>query len=165
MRHSPFFLRRTVVVLPLSVLALAACSSKKDDPAAQPTPGMSWTVDGATVKTTNLQTQKNGTTLSVAGTQDLSSASAAYVSLEIPTAVGTYTFSPTATASAVYSAGSPRMVYYAGSNSGNTVIGAGTIVVTALSSTNITGTFTFTGIESTTGASKSITSGTFNVGL
>jgi hypothetical protein len=162
--HLPFTIIRGAATS-FAFLALAACSSKKDDPAVQPTPGMSWTVDGATVKTTNLQSQKNGATLSVAGTQDLSNTSAGYIALEIPTAMGTYTFSPTATASAVYSASSPRMVYYAGASSGNTVTGAGTIVVTALSSTNITGTFTFTGIESTTGASKSITNGTFNVGL
>ena len=58
------------------------------------------------------------------------------------------------------------MAYYAGTNPGaGTVTGAGTIVVTALTATNVTGTFTFTGINANSGDSKSITNGTFNVGL
>jgi hypothetical protein len=45
------------------------------------------------------------------------------------------------------------------------VTGAGTIVVTALTATNVTGTFTFTGINANSGASKSITNGSSNVSL
>ena len=151
----------------LALAALAACSSKKDDTAPATTPGMSWTVDGATVSTTTTQSQKNSSTVSIAGTAIGSTPG--YLSLEIPNAVGTYTFSPTSAASATYSVvGTTNAnVFYAGATPGSggaTVTGGGTIVVTALTATNVTGTFTFTGISST-GSAKSLTGGTFNVGL
>lgn len=80
--------------------------------------------------------------------------------------MGTYTFSPTSAASATYSTttGSTTAVYYAGPNSGGTLQAGVTVVVTALTATSIKGTFTFTGINPNTGATKSITNGTFNVG-
>ena len=149
----------------LALTNLAACSSsKKDDPT--PTVGMSWTVDGSAVTTTTLQSQKFASTISVAGTVP-AAANPAYLSLEFPNAVGTYTFSPTSQASGSYTAsGNAAAAYYAGANPGSgTVTGAGTIVVTALTANNVTGTFTFTGINANTGAAKSITNGTFNVGL
>jgi PKD repeat protein len=163
---SSFRLFRATATL-LTLASLAACSSKKDDPAAAPNTGMSWTVDGAAVSTTTLQSQKFTGSISVAGTVPAGATNPAYLSLEFPSAVGTYTFSPTTQASANYtSPGNAQMAYYAGNNSSaNTVTGAGTIVVTALTATNVTGTFTFTGINANTGASESITNGKFNVGL
>lgn len=151
----------------LLVASLAACSSskKKEDPA--PTPGMSWSVDGAAATTTSLQSQKVGTTLTVSGTL-IGSAQSTFVSLEIPNALGTYTFSPTSAASAAYSTedrGNGRIVYYAGATGAGTVTGGGTIVVTSLTATAIVGTFTFTGINANTGAAKTLTNGAFNVGL
>ena len=127
---------------------------------------MSWTVDGGALTATNLQSQKATSTISVAGTLTNGS-TVSYLSLEIPNAVGTYTFSPTSEASATYSStSSTTTVYYAGANTGaGTVTGAGTIVVTALTATNVTGTFTFTGINANSGASKSITNGSSNVSL
>ena len=150
----------------LALTVLAACSSNiKDDP-KPPTTGMSWTVDGAAVSTTNLQSQKSSTTVSVAGTITNGSA-VTYMGLEVPNVVGTHTFGPSSAAAATYSTntGSTAAVYFAGASGGGTVTGAGTIVVTALTTNTITGSFTFTGINPNTGASKSITSGTFNVGL
>lgn len=149
--------------------SLAACSSsKKDDPPPAPTKGMSWSADGATQTTTTLQSQKFTATISVAGTVPGGN-SPTYLSLEFPNAVGTYTFGPTAVASATYVAttgpSGPSMAYYAGATGSGTVTGGGTIVVTALTATNVQGTFTFTGINANTGAAKSITNGTFNVGL
>ena len=158
----PFGLATSLLVL----TTLAACSSsKKDDPTPTPA-GMSWTVDGGTVSTTTLQSQKGSATISVAGTLTNGS-SVSYLGLEIPNAVGTYTFGPTSAAAATYSTntGSTAAVYYAGATGSGTVTGGGTIVVTALSATNVKGTFTFTGINANTGASKSLTNGTFSVGL
>ena len=155
----PFGLATGLLVLTI----LAACSSsKKDDPTPNPA-GMSWTVDGTAVSTTTLQSQKGSTTISVAGT--VSGNNTLFLALEIPNAVGTYTFGPTSAAAATYSTntGNTAAVYYAGATGSGTVTGAGTIVVTALTTNNITG--TFTGINANTGASKSISSGTFNVGL
>jgi Family of unknown function (DUF6252) len=153
----------------LALTTLAACSSsKKDEPKPTPTTGMSWTADGAAQTTATLQSQKFQSSIYVAGTVPNGN-SPLYLSLEFPNAVGTYTFSPTAVASATYvtNAGSsgPGMAYYAGTTGFGTVTGAGTIVVTALTATNVQGNFTFTGINANTGASKSITSGTFSVGL
>ena len=147
---------------------LAACSSgKKDDPAATPPEGISWTVDGGRVTATSVQSQKSSATrLSVAGILR-NSTSSGILSLEFPNALGNYDFLPAATvsASAYYTIpGTNADTYYAGAYGIGNVTGAGSIVVTALSATNVTGTFTFTGI-SASGASKSITNGTFNVGL
>ena len=151
----------------VALASASACSSANNkDPDPTPTRGLTWSVDGGALSTTTLQSQKGSGTISVAGTNS-SGTTASYLSLEIPNAVGTYTFSPTSTASATYSTttGSTTAVYYAGPSSGGTVTGGGTVVVTALTATNVTGTFTFTGINPNTGAAKSITNGTFNVGL
>ena len=160
----PFITLQRTAPLLLFIGLVAFSSSKKADPT--PTTGMSWTADGTTQTTTTLQSQKFSSSISVAGTIPASS-NPIYLSLEFPNAVGTYTFSPTAAASATYVAntGGTSMPYYAGASGSGTVTGAGTIVVTALTATNVTGTFTFTGINANTGASKSITNGTFNVGL
>ncbi|MCI1186822.1 DUF6252 family protein [Hymenobacter sp. DH14] len=167
MRIPVFPLRRSAALLLLTTLG-ACSSSKKDDPTATPAKGMSWTVDGTTQTTTTLQSQKFQSSISVAGTIP-ASANPTYLSLEFPNAVGTYTFSPTAAASATYVANagtsSPSTAYYAGATGSGTVTGAGTIVVTALTATSVQGTFTFTGINANTGNAKSITNGTFNVGL
>ena len=159
-------LRRTTTLLLFA--SIAACSSSKKDDPAPPTAGMSWTADGTSQTTTTLQSQKFQSSVSVAGTIPASS-NPTYLSLEFPNAVGTYTFGPAVAASATYvtnngpngmSAG-----YFAGATGSGTVAGAGTIVVTALTATNVQGTFTFTGINAATGSAKSISNGTFNVGL
>lgn len=131
---------------------------------------MSWTVDGAAVSTTSLQSQKNGTTVSLIGTLNPgSAANARVVTLEFPLAVGNYALGPNSVAGfATYSTsvGSTPTVYYTGINpNAPTLVGTGTIVVSALTATNVTGTFTFTGVNTTATASKAITNGTFNVGL
>ncbi len=161
---------RTFCYQATTLVALAsasACSSSTDkDPDPTPARGLAWSVDGGALSTTTLQSQKGSGTISVAGTTS-SGTTVNFLALEIPNAVGTYTFSPTSAASATYSTttGSTTAVYYAGPSSGGTVTGGGTVVVTALTATSITGTFTFTGINPNTGAAKSITNGTFNVGL
>lgn len=157
------FLRRLAL---LFLAALAACSSDKADPTPEPARGLSWTVDGVAASTTTVQSQKSSATFSVSGTVNPGNLSSSYVSLEIPNAVGTYVFGPSSAGSAVYSTSAgARAVYYAGATGAGTVTGGGTIVVTALSAAAATGTFTFTGINPNTGAAKSISNGTFNVGL
>lgn len=154
----------------LSLVALGACSSSKKDDVAPTTPvGLSWTVDGAAVSTTTVQSQKGGSTVSIAGTATSGGGTVSYLSLQIPNAMGTYAFSSSALASGTYSftLGTTTAVYYAGTlpaAAGMYTLGAGTIVVTALTATNVTGTFSFTGIGPA-GAGKAITNGTFNVGL
>ena len=128
---------------------------------------MSWSADGAAVSTTTVQSQKNSTTITLTGTAGSTTLST--LLLEIPTAVGTHAFSPASVAAAYYSGPSRANAgsYYAGplpATTGMSTIGAGTIVVAALTATNVTGTFTFTGIGMS-GAATSITNGTFNVGL
>ncbi len=149
--------------------ALTACSSsKKDDPNPAPAKGMSWTADGTAQTTTTLQSQKFPSYISVSGTVPAGS-NPTYLALEFPNAVGTYTLSPTVAASATYvTSNGPSGTsagYFAGATSNGTVTGAGTIVVTALTATNVQGTFTFTGINAATGSAKSVSNGTFNVGL
>lgn len=65
----------------------------------------------------------------------------------------------------VTSTGGVSTAYYAGATGSGTGAGAGTVMVTALTASSVQGTFSFTGISGSTGASKSVTNGTFNVGL
>jgi hypothetical protein len=153
---------RTATTL-LALISLAACSSSKKEDPTPPAQEISWTADGVALKTTTTQSQKRFGTIGVAGTTPTSPA-ATFISLQFPDAVGTYPFSSTAEAAASYTA-STGTVYYAGASGTGTVTGAGTIVVTERTATNVTGTFTFTVINSTTGDSKSLTNGKFNVGL
>ena len=159
-------LRRTAALLLCT--ALAACSSSKKDDPAPPTIGRSWTADGTTQTTTTLQSQKFSNSISVAGTV-AGGNNPLYLSLEFPNAVGTYTFGPAVAATATYTtSNSPNgmsATYFAGATGSGTVAGAGTIVVTALTATTVQGTFTFTGISAATGNAKSVSNGTFNVGL
>ena len=155
--------RAATTILGLTILA--GCSSKKEDAPPTTPVGMSWTVDGGTVSTTTVDSDNRPASISVTGIVP-ASASLASLSLGFPNAVGTYTIDSTASASASYNVvgGNAAGSYYAGASVSGTVTGAGTIVVTALTATTVTGTFTFTGIGPA-GAAKTITNGTFNVGL
>ena len=163
----PLVLCRTALVLAL--LTTAACSAT--DPTAPlptPAPGFDWTVDGRAVTTTNTQSQKFSTTISVSGTVNPGGPATSRVALEIPPVAGSYTFSPSSVATATYttSTGSTSAVYYAGANPvAGTVTGSGIVVVTAATATNVRGTFTFTGVDAATGLSKQVSGGQFNVGL
>ena len=146
---------------------LLACSGK-----SEPTPavarGISWTVDGRAVTAATYQSQVSSSTIEVSGASNAGAASNGYIFLSMPKTVGTHAFGPGSAASGTYSTstGTTAAVYYAGSVPGSgTVTGAGTIVVSELTSSNIVGTFTFTGIDRNTGAAKSISNGQFNVGL
>ncbi|RZL16126.1 MAG: hypothetical protein EOO62_02175 [Hymenobacter sp.] len=140
----------------LAFTSLAACS-KKDD--ATPTPtateGMSWTIDGSNVTATTAVAQSSGTDVTLAG----STGSTGGVFLDMPKTAGTYTLSSTSAASASYvvtpSQGSSQ--FYDATS--------GSIVVSTVTATAISGTFTFTGKLSGSTATKTLTNGKFNVKL
>jgi hypothetical protein len=152
----------------LLLAILGACAgSKKEDVAPTVPPGLSWTVDGRAVSTTSYQLQTSSNTYDLSGTLNQGSNTSSRVFLAIPKSVGTHTFGPNSPALGIYStSGANVAVYYAGvTASGGTVTGAGTIVVTSLTSNSLVGTYTFTGIDASSGLSKSVSNGTFNVRL
>lgn len=155
MKTSLFLPCRHVVTL-LAIIFLAACS-KKDDPT--PTPGISWTVDGSDMKVGAVTTPVSGTVIQLTGyrstTTSTSSTSAAIIFLTMPKKVGTYALSNNnGTASASY--GDNGVLY---------LDTTGTITVSNLTATSITGTFAFTGASSSSSpnSTKTITNGQFNV--
>ena len=144
----------------LAINSLVACSKKKtDDPA--PAASMSWTVNGARVDAATVQ----NATLTGSGTTPLltlvgsTSTPVTAVTLTMPKQTGSYTVGANGQASATYSEGSSGVQLYTGLT--------GNITVTALTATNVTGTFTFTGSASAGGmaVNRPITAGTFNVKL
>jgi hypothetical protein len=140
----------------LAFTALAACS-KKDD--ATPTPttteGMSWTLDGNNVTASTAIAQTSSSDVTLAG----ATGSTGGVFLDVPKTVGTYTLTSTSTASASYvltpTQGSSQ--FYEATT--------GSIVVSTVTATAISGTFTFTGTLSGGTATKTLTNGKFNVKL
>ena len=152
---------RTAATL-VAITAFAACSSKKDDPAAPPAPGVTWTVDGNNITATNIQRSNSGNNFEFAGSYTTSTSSSVGVDITLPKAVGTYAV-PGSGATAV------QAIYVAITPGGAAgYIGtAGTVTVTSVTATNIIGTFSFTGTDSFNGNSttKTITNGKFNVTL
>ena len=130
---------------------------------------MQWNVDGSTVNATGFTSspQSANNLVTLTGQVTAGAALTSQVMLDVPKAVGTYTFGPSALASGTYITRNPTtQAYYAGSTPGaGTVTGAGTIVVTELTGTSISGTFTFTGINGNTGDAKSVSNGRFFIGL
>jgi hypothetical protein len=154
-----FFFRSLRAATTVMALATLAACSKKDDatptPAANPE-GMSWTVDGNNVTATTAVSQAStGNLVTLAG----ATSSTGGVFLDVPKAVGTYPVTSTSDASASYvvtpSTGSSQ--FYDATT--------GTIVVSAVSATSISGTFTFTGAGSSGSTTKTLTNGKFNVKL
>jgi hypothetical protein len=140
----------------LAFASLAACS-KKDD--ATPTPtateGMSWTIDGSNVTASSAVSQTMGTDVTLAGATNATGG----VFLDMPKTVGTYTLSSSSAANASYAVtptqGSTK--FYESTS--------GSIVVSTVTATAISGTFTFTGTLSDGTATKTLTNGKFNVKL
>jgi hypothetical protein len=141
----------------LAFTALAACS-KKEDATPTPTPaaaeGMSWTVDGSSVTATAVA-QTTGTDVTLAG----STGSTGGIFLDMPKTVGTYPLSSSSTASASY------VVTPTQGGSQFYDATSGSIVVSTVTATAITGTFTFTGALSDGTKTKTLTNGKFNVKL
>ena len=155
MKNSLFLPFRRVVTL-LALILLAACS-KKDE--TTPTPGISWTVDGSDIKVGAIATPVSATIIQLTGyrsvTTSTSTSNTATISLIMPKSIGTYTLSNNkGAASASY--GDSGTLY---------LDTTGTITVSSLTATSITGTFSFSGANpfSTPNSTKSITNGQFNV--
>ena len=138
----------------LAFTSLAACSKKED---ATPTPtateGMSWTVDNNNVTTKTATAQVSGSEVTLTG----ATGSTGGIFLDVPKTVGTYTLSSTSTASASY------VVTPAQGSSQFYEATSGSIVVSTITATAITGTFTFTGALSGGTGTKTLTNGKFNI--
>jgi len=138
----------------LAFTSLAACSKKED---ATPTPtateGMSWTVDNNNVTTKTATAQVSGSEVTLTG----ATGSTGGIFLDVPKTVGTYTLSSTSTASASY------IVTPAQGSSQFYEATSGSIVVSTITATAITGTFTFTGALSGGTGTKTLTNGKFNI--
>ena len=161
---STSFPLRTVALA--SMVLLGACSKKSDDPAITPTAttyATTWTADGKNYTATTSNGAVNNNMLIIGATQAVSTSELYQVTLSVPAATGTYTLGST-------SAGTSTLGYattIAGTSTGYIAassIGSGTVVVTTLSSTEIIGTFTFTGVATTAaGTMKAVTNGKFAI--
>ncbi|GAB3737276.1 hypothetical protein GCM10027594_18110 [Hymenobacter agri] len=125
--------------------------------------GISWwsaAVSGRRLPTTAGLTGTGGTTMTPAPTIIPT------LGLTVPLAVGTYVLNASSEASAQYEVfdGTIRRQYYAGAQAG-ALVGSGTIVVTNLSTNQISGTFEFTAIDGSTGATQAVSNGAFAVNL
>ena len=151
-------LRAAAALLALS--SLVACSKKSDDPAVPVTPvGMSWTADGAAVTAASTQKSVSSTRYTFTGSF-ASAAGSSSVQLQMPNAAGTYLIAAGGNASALYSAsvGTTATLYASTS---------GTITVTSVTATNVTGTFDFVGRDAFGGTTntKTVSNGKFNIVL
>lgn len=159
----PVFHRRAALLL---LLALSACSKKEDSPPVQPLgDSMNWTVDGAAVKTTEVNIFFSGSigTLTRATITGINASDGTDVRLElpIPYTVGTYTLVP--------GGGQASAVYHGQKDSQGarpTYAGhSGTIIISSVANSTIVGTFAFTAeCESSVclqGSTKAVTSGSF----
>lgn len=159
-------LRLLQLAAPVVLLtSLVACSSKNNDPAAATIPaGVSWTVDGTAYTATNIQKTTTGNTFEFAGSITKSTTDSKGVDITFPKALGTYAIPGTGAAAvtAVYVVVGPT----AGAAAGYVGTG-GSITVTSLTATNISGTFSFTGVDSFSGSAvtKAVSNGTFNIAL
>lgn len=157
-------------VLAVGGLGLAGCTCLPADEVMQTVPPkfVSWTVDGKSATTYTFLTGAGGTgqlpaaTVRVIGRIYREGRLTADVRLEVPLAVGEYACGPTSPTWAAYEADGVK--YEAGTAPGlTTAPGSGLVVVTEASDHHIAGTFTFTGVERLTGATKTITNGQFYV--
>jgi Family of unknown function (DUF6252) len=143
----------------MALTTLAACS-KKNDATPTPTPtnaeGMSWTVDGNNATATTAAAQATtGNIVTLFG----ATGNTGGVILDVPKTAGTYSITSTSDASGSY------LVTPGTGASQSYDATTGTIVVSSVTATNISGTFTFTGAGSSGSTTKTLTNGKFNVKL
>ena len=145
-------------------LGTTACARQADPVPKPPAHAVGWRVDGQDVATgayVSFSTTP-GSTLTVYGRAD-ATGGGGEVQLEVPAAVGTYTFGAGAPAWATYAAPG-GLKYGAGAVPGASgPTGPGSVVLTSVSGGVAVGTFTFTGIEPVSQAVKNVTNGTFRV--
>lgn len=149
-----------------------SCSSCRKEVPVSPYSSLTWQEAGASFNTAEVKvlTQAAAHTVELTGYigQDAYRNSRT-ISLTVPDVIGTYTFSTTSAASATFelaTIGTTTTIttYYAGPRAG-ILIGSGTVVVSSISATAISGTFTFTGANTDSGTSTAITDGKFNAYL
>lgn len=156
MIFSALFGRKVIALLALA--ALTACSDSDSDTPA-PTKGMSWTVNGSVTTANSYQPNVSGTDIILTGSS-ISSAAFSSVTLTLPLQAGTYNLATVGSdVKAVYVAGTGNTngtAYYATS---------GTATITSVTATTCVGTFSFSGTDVNGTASKTISSGKFDVML
>jgi hypothetical protein len=149
---------RCAATVLLALTFLAACSKDDADPDTS-TPGISWTVDGTNVTAYTIDKVVSTTSIRLNAVAGTVSGSGSLI-LIAPKKAGTYILSPT-------SASTEAHAFYSASTSTTATpyeASAGSIVITTLTATNVTGTFTFTGDEMQGGSTrKVITNGKFNI--
>ncbi|MDO7877483.1 hypothetical protein Q5H93_22280 [Hymenobacter sp. ASUV-10] len=157
MTFSTPFGRKAIALLAFA--ALTACSDDSDGDLVAPAKGMSWTVDGTATTANSYQPNVSGTDVILTGSA-ISSAAFSSVTLTLPLQTGTYNLATVGSdVKAVYVAGTGNTngtAYYATS---------GTATVTSATATSYMGTFSFSGTDANGTASKTISSGKFNVTL
>jgi hypothetical protein len=157
-----------------SLVVLGACSKKNDTPTPTPvatTNSISWTVDGKDYTGTAAQTITDGKLLLTGGLSGPNIGDTYGIILNVPAATGTYDLA-SSNGTTVYMAtyqtylSKVAAAYTASNFSG---AGSGTVTITSLTTTEVVGTFSFTGnsnflpINTTHGTNKTITNGKFSV--
>jgi hypothetical protein len=167
-------MKKLFLLLPLLTGLLAACSTTKtEDPAPAPKHAVGWSVDNKAITTQYWVSGSGGNqswkvpglvVVHVEGRNPDLGATTDAVVLEVPPAVGTYSFMPSSASWATYTAGGVK--YYAGTGPGYgtaSPLGAGTITVTEYAGGIISGTFSFTAVDPASGATKTVSGGKFYV--
>ena len=159
------FHHNAVFVAVWVLLALSACS-KHDDASPEPPVVASWVIDGQERTSVLARAEVNVDKVAVYIYQNFASSSskgsAVTVTLFVPNRVGTYTIAPNSQVSASFmdfdtSTGNSQDSYSAD---------AGTITISALTATTISGTFNLTGKGYLNKqVTKSLTSGKFKAAL
>lgn len=143
---------------------LVACSDNSAPVVPSIPAGVVWTVGTDNYSALNIQKNSTANTFEFAGSVTRSSTDSKGVDITFPKALGTYAIpgSGTSAVTAIYVVVGPT------AGTAAAYIGtSGTITVTNLTATNISGTFSFTGADSNggSGATKTVTNGTFNIAL
>ena len=137
--------------------ALAACSSKKDDP--QATTGMSWTADGTAATDPSPQIVSSSTNIDLIGSTGAIPNNAT-IHIGVPAQVGTYPINSTGVVTADY-------IQHGGTANVSYLANTGTVSISMLTTTRVTGSFSFTAYNYSGGASspltKTVTNGRFDV--
>ena len=149
----------TALVAVAMIITISSCK-KSDETTSTPAPaaGMTATVAGASWTASSTIFSDTANTLQITGISGTTQINSKSISLICPKAIGSYTLSGT-----TFDKGAN---YTEGATAYSTIlssIGSGTINITSLSSTNVKGTFSFTGTEFGGTASKTITNGSFNI--
>ncbi len=147
MKHS-FFIS-CLLASGLALGSLAGCSKDSADPK-----GMSWTLDGSNVtagETTAYTSSSSTNNLVIAGRRDKGN-TYPQVFFVVPKRSGTFDLS-----------GNDVAGYYLESSTSAYEAVTGSVALTKYSTSNVSGTFTFTGEKTTSTARKSVTNGKFNI--